>query len=61
MSKDMSQEEANLAVATALMREALALREENNRLTKAIRLEAAANALLIQDNKRLRAELGAKG
>jgi hypothetical protein len=58
MSKDMSQEEANLAVATALMREALALREKNNRLTKAIRLAAAANALLIQDNKRLRAELG---
>jgi predicted esterase YcpF (UPF0227 family) len=42
MSKDMSQEEANLAVATALMREALALREENNRLTKAIRLQADA-------------------
>lgn len=32
MSKDLSQEEANLAVATALMREVMALRAENARL-----------------------------
>lgn len=42
MTKDMSQEEANLAVATALMREAMDLQEENNRLTTAIRLQANA-------------------
>ena len=32
MSRDLSQEEANLAVATALMREVMALRAENTRL-----------------------------
>lgn len=36
MSKDMSQEEANLAVAAALMREAVSLRKENARLREAL-------------------------
>ena len=42
MSKDMSQEEANLAVAAALMREAVSLRKENVRLRAALRPLAEA-------------------
>ena len=42
MSKDLSQEEANLAVATALMREVVDLRAENARLRTFMQRQAAA-------------------
>lgn len=45
MSKDLSQEEANLAVATALTRQVVALRAENARLREALRPFAKAGEL----------------
>jgi hypothetical protein len=48
MSKDMSIEEANLAVATALTRQVVALRAENNRLREALRPFAKAGELFTE-------------
>ncbi len=57
MTKDMSQEEANLAVATALMRETLNL-EEKNRLLKQAHLQTLVVVEMLRaEVERLRAEL----
>ena len=57
MTKDMSQEEANLAVATALMRKTLNL-EEQNRLLKQAHLQTLVVVEMLRaEVQRLRAEL----
>ena len=68
MSEDLSQEEANLAVATALMRQVVALRVENNRLREVLRPLAEAKlfagndywVIRFEDMERARAALEEK-